>query len=341
MERSWRVAVVGATGLVGRDVLAALAEAGHPDTQVTALASERSVGVEAVYGHTTLEVEAASAESLRGHELVVLAVPAEVARTLAPEAQKSGAWVVDTSRAFLSDLSVPLAAQGFRGDGLERPFNGRVVRVPGPVALGLLRTVEPLRAAFGVTEARVTALLGAASAGARGLTELEQTTAQLLGGRELEPTHFPHRLAFNLVPQVGPFSEASGGTLEELSWRAEVTLLWGPGAPPVDGTAVLVPVFHGALLALHVALAKAATPAEVREQLGAVQGLKLLDVPAERVYPMPMLVAADPAILVGRVRASAGRANALELVVAVDGPAVVARAALEAGERLMVRSLTN
>jgi len=340
MDRNWRVAVVGATGLVGRGVLAALADAGHPDTQVTALASERSAGVEAAYGHTSLEVEAVSVGALRGQDLVVLAVPAEVARPLAPEAQKAGAWVVDTSRAFLSDLSVPLVAEGLRGDGLERPFAGRVVRVPGPVALGLLRTLEPLRAAYGVTEAHVTALLGAASAGARGLTELEQTTAQLLSGRELEPTHFPHRLAFNLVPQAGPFSEASGGTLEELSWRADVTLLWGPGAPPVDGTAILVPVFHGALLALHLRLGKAATPDEVRARLREVS-LKLLDSPAERIYPMPMLVSSDAAIQVGRVRASAGRSDVLELVVAVDGPALVASAALAAGERLVARSLTN
>jgi aspartate-semialdehyde dehydrogenase len=341
MERTWRVAVVGASGLVGREVLAALADAGHPEAQVTALASERSVGVEAAYGHTTLEIEAASPDALRGHQLVILAAPAEVARTLAPEAQKAGAWVVDTSRAFLSDLSVPLAAEGFPGDGLERPFTGRVVRVPGPVALGLLRTVEPLRAAYGVTGAQVTALLGAATAGARGLTELEESTAQILSGRELEPTHFPHRLAFNLVPQVGPFSETSGGTLEELSWRAEATLLWGAGAPPLDGTAVLVPIFHAALLALHVRLGRAATPAEVRERLRQAPGLKLLDAPGEKVYPMPMLVSADPAILVGRVRASAGRPDALELVAALDGPAVVGRAALAAGERLLLRSLTN
>jgi aspartate-semialdehyde dehydrogenase len=341
MDRSWRVAVVGATGLVGRAVLAGLAEAGHPAAQVTALASERSVGVEVDYADTSLEVEATSPEAFRAHALVVLAVPAEVSRTLAPEAQKAGAWVVDTSRAFLSDLSVPLAAPGFAGDGLERPFSGRVARVPGPVALGLLRTVEPLRAAFGVTQAQVTALLGAASLGVRGLAELEQTTAQLLSGRELEPTHFPHRLAFNLVPQVGPFSEASGGTLEELSWRAEATLLWGTGTPLLDGTAVLVPVFHGALLALHVRLGRAASPAEARERLRQASGLKLLDVPAEHVYPMPMLVTADPAILVGRVRASAGRADALELVAALDGPGVVARAALSAGERLVARSLTN
>ena len=341
MDSTWRIAVVGATGLVGREVLAALAEANHPETAVTALASERSVGVEAPYGHTTLEVEAATAEALRGHALVVFAAPAEVARALAPEAQKAGAWVVDTSRAFLSDLSVPLAAPGFRGDGLLRPFPGRVARVPGPVALGLLRTVEQLRAGYGVMETHVTALLGASSSGARGLTELEQTTAQLLSGRELEPTHFPHRLAFNLVPQVGPFSEASGGTLEELSWRAEVTLLWGPGAPPVDGTAVLVPIFHGTLLALQVRLGKAASPADVRERLRAAVGLKLLDASSERVYPMPMLASSDASILVGRVRASAGRPDVLELVVALDGPALVGRAALEAGEQLMVRSLAH
>jgi aspartate-semialdehyde dehydrogenase len=341
MQRDWRVAVVGATGLVGRGVLAALAEAGHPDTQVTALASERSAGQEASYGDTTLEVEATSADSFRGHALVVLAVPADAARTLASAAQRAGAWVVDTSRAFLADVSVPLAEEGLRGDGLLRPFPGRVVRVPGPVALGLLRTLEPLRTKYGVTEAHVTALLGAASAGARGLSELEQTTAQLLSGRELEPTHFPHRLAFNLVPQAGPFSEASGGTLEELSWRADVTLLFGPGAPPVDGTAVLVPVFHGALLTLQLRLGKPATPEEVRALLREAKGVKVLDTPADRVYPMPMLVSADASILVGRVRASAGRADVLELVVAVDGPAVVAAAALAAGERLVARALTN
>ena len=140
---------------------------------------------------------------------------------------------------------------------------------------------------------------------------------------------------------MGPFSEASGSTLEELSWRAEATLLWGAGAPALDGTAVLVPVFHGALLSLHVRLAKAATPAEARAVLSRAPGLKLLDAPAERIYPMPMLVTSDPAILVGRVRASAGRPDALELVVALDGPGVVAHAALEAGERLLARALTN
>ncbi|HXX30605.1 MAG TPA: Asd/ArgC dimerization domain-containing protein [Myxococcaceae bacterium] len=339
MDRSARVAVVGATGLVGREVLAALAEAGHPPGQVTALASERSAGEEVGYGNETLEVEAASSEALRGQALVLLAAPAEVARGLAPEAQKAGAWVVDASRAFLSDVGIPLAAPGFPGDGLERPFTGRLVRVPGPTALGVLRAVEPLRKSAPVTAVRVTALLGAASAGTRGIRELAQSTTQLLSGRVLEPTHFPHRLAFNVVPQVGPFSEASGGTLEELSWRAETTLLFGAGAPPLDGTALLVPVFHGVLVCLGITLARGLSPSEAREALRGAPGVQVLDAPGERVYPMPMLVVENPAILVGRVRAWAGRPDALELVAALDGPRVLAGALVAAGEALMARAV--
>ena len=337
MDPTSRVAVVGATGLVGREVLAALAEADHPPTHVTALASERSVGEDAAYGDTSLEVEAASADALRGHALVLLAAPAEVAKALAPEAQRAGAWVVDASRAFLSDLSVPLAAPGLPGDGLQRPFEGRVVRVPGPATLGILRAVEPLRKSLGVTAVRVTALLGAASGGSRGISELAQSTTQLLSGRELEPTHFPHRLAFNVVPQVGPFSEASGGTLEELSWRAETTLLFGSGAPPLDGTALLVPVFHGTLLCLNLGLARPGSPSAAREALRGAPGVKLIDAPGERVYPMPMLVAEDSNVLVGRVRAWAGQKDALELVAAFDGPRVLAGALVTAGKALLAR----
>jgi aspartate-semialdehyde dehydrogenase len=341
MDRTARVAVVGATGLVGREVLAALAEADHPPNLVTALASERSVGGEVAYGDASLEVEAASADALRGHALVLLAVPADVARLLAPEGQRAGAWVVDASRAFLSDLSVPLVAPGFAGNGLERPFDGRVARVPGPVALGILRVVEPLRQSLGVNAVRVTALLGAASAGSRGISELAQTTTQLLSGRELEPTHFPHRLAFNVVPQAGPFSEASGGTLEELSWRAEATLLFGGGAPPLDGTALLVPVFHGTLLCLNLGLARAGSPSSARETLRGAPGVKLLDAPGERVYPMPMLVAEDSSVLVGRVRAWAGRQDTLELVAALDGPRVLAGALVAAGEAVLARPVRH
>jgi aspartate-semialdehyde dehydrogenase len=341
MDRSWEVAVVGATGVVGRELVGALAQSGHPADKVRLLASERSAGEELPFGDGTLEVEVASAQTLRGVRVVLLATPADVSRTMAQQAEAAGATVVDTSRAFLSDLRTPVVFPRVPGAGLGRVPDARRFRVPGPVSQVLLTCLEPLRAAAGVREVQLTALICASGAGRQGVAELEQQTAGLLAGRELEPTHFPHRLGFNLVPQVGPFSEGSGSTLEELSWRAETGLLWGRGAPVLDGTAVWVPTFYGDLVVMQVRLGRAMPPAEARHLLQGAPGLKVLDAPAERVYPMPMLVTADDAIHVGRIRAFAGTPEALELVAAIDNAGATARLCLEVAERVTAPPVTN
>lgn len=249
--------------------------------------------------------------------------------------------MVDTSRAFLSDLKTPVVFPRVPGAGLGRVPGARRFRVPGPVSQVLLGCLEPLRAAAGLREVHCSALVSASGAGREGVTELEQQTASLLSSRELEPAHFPHRLGFNLIPQVGPFSEGSGSTLEELSWRAETGLLWGRAAPALDGTAVWVPTFHGDLVLMQVRLGRAVTPVEARQLLQAAPGLKVLDVPAERVYPMPMLVTADDAIHVGRIRSFAGAPDALELVAAIDNAGATARLCLEVAELVTRAPVTN
>jgi len=332
MDRSAEVAVVGATGVVGRELVGALALSGHPAERVRLLASERSAGEELPFGDRSLEVEVATAESLRGARLAFLATPADVSRTLAQVAESVGALVVDASRAFLSDLRTPLVFPRVPGAGLGRVPGARRFRVPGPVSQALLTCLEPLRAAAGVREVQCTAFLSASAGGRQGVAELEQQTASLLAARELEPVQFPHRLGFNLVPQVGPFSEGSGSTLEELAWRAETGLLWGRGAPALDGTAVWVPVFYGHLISMHVRAGRPVGPDEARELLRSAPGLKVLDTPADRVYPMPMLVTADEAIHVGRIRAFAGSPDALALLAAVDNAGATARLCLEVAE---------
>ena len=341
MDPSWEVAVVGATGVVGREVVGALAQSGHPTARVRLLASERSAGEELPFGDETLEAETAKAETLRGARVVFLATPADVSRTLAQVAEAGGATVVDTSRAFVSDLRTPVVFPRVPGAGLGRVPDARRFRVPGPVSQVILGCLEPLRAAAGLREVQVSALISASGAGRQGVTELEQQTAGLLAGRELEATHFPHRLGFNLVPQVGPFSEGSGSTLEELSWRAETGLLWGRSAPALDGTAVWVPSFYGDLVLMQVRPGRPVTPAEARQLLQAAPGLKVLDTPAERIYPMPMLVTADDAIHVGRIRSFAGSAEVLELVAAIDNAGATARLCLEVAELVTRPPVTN
>ncbi|MFZ5468948.1 MAG: aspartate-semialdehyde dehydrogenase [Myxococcota bacterium] len=327
-----QVCVVGATGVVGREVLTALRDAGVPSEQVTALASERSEGTEVEFGDDTLEVEKASAESFRGAGLALFATPAEVSRTLAPAAQAAGAWAVDASAAFRIDSKVPLLLAGFN-DSAPMPAAGRVVGTPSAAVSALVLALEPLRHAFGLADVHVTGMLGASSMGKAGIDELARQTADLLSGRELEARAFPQRLAFNLVPHVGDFD--GPWSAEERNWSAECARLWKNGeAPPVRATALFAPVFYGAYLSVAVRLDKRATLEEVRSVWKAARALKLLDVPAERVYPMPMLVTADPTVHVGRARVEN---DWLYFIAAVDNAGRAAHNLVQIGQALLAK----
>ncbi len=313
-------AVVGATGVVGREILNALQEHGVPGENVTALGSERSEAEEIDYADETLPVEKVESDSFRGVNVVFLATPLDVSRKLAPQAQAAGAWVVDVSPAFRTDPNVPLVLPALNRDVLKSPFKGRVVATPSPVTAALVTVLEPLRAAFGIERAFVTGLIGASSAGRRGVSELERQIGALMSGREGEPAIFPHRLGFNLIPQVGDFVPGDPFTGEERAWQVEALRLWGnrPGVPAIGGTAIQVPTFFGHGLSIAVQLTSPAHADRVRDALDKDPGLKVLDQPGEKVYPMPMLVTADPTVHVGRIRQAPGEGNWFELFAVVD-----------------------
>ena len=336
MNENLRIAVVGATGVVGTEVLSTLLLRDFPAEQLTVLGSARSEGEELAYGEETLEVEPVSAETLRGQGLVLLATPADASRTLAPLAQAAGAWVVDVSSAFRADGSVPLVLPGFNSEALAS-FKGRIVSLPSAVTTAVAMLVEPLRQAFGVAQVQVTAMMGVSSSGQRGLKELEQQTSALLSGREPEAHVFPHRVGFNLVPQVGAFMANSPWTEEEAGWTLECARLFASKGevPVVAGTAVQVPTFFGHGLSLQVRLKKPAPVDQARAALKDSPALKVLDSPGEKVYPMPSLVTADPTIHVGRLRSFPQAPEWLTLFAAVDNAGRGAALNLvEAGLRL-------
>ncbi|MHB8875804.1 MAG: aspartate-semialdehyde dehydrogenase [Myxococcaceae bacterium] len=334
MDPKISIAVVGASGVVGREVLAALAERGVAPEQLTLFASPRSEGEEVDYAEETLPLEKAAPDAFRGVSLALFCAPAEVAKALAPAAQAAGAWVVDTSAAFRGSDTVPLVLPAVNAAVLRAPFRGRIVCCPSAATAGLVTALEPLRQGFGLVEAQFTALLGASDRGLGGVKELEQQTAALLSGRDVEAARFPHRLAFNLIPQVGEFD--GEWTFEERSWRTEAARLWsGPGAPEITGTAVQVPTFFGCCLSVVVKLARPATSEALRASLKAAKGVKLLDAPGEKVYPMPMLCTADPSVHVGRVRMLPGNTDRAALFIAIDNAGRgAAMNAVEIGELL-------
>jgi aspartate-semialdehyde dehydrogenase len=341
MNENVRIAVVGATGVVGREVLSALLDQGVSSERLTVLASDRSEAVELEYGEDTLEVEKATPDSFRGVSLALLATPASASRTLAPVAQAAGAWVVDASSAFRADGNVPLVLPTFNPEVLGATFKGRIVSLPSAVSSALVSIVAPLQKAFGVVRAQVTAMMGASAAGVAGVGELEKQTAGLLSGREPEAHAFPQRIGFNLVPQVGAFMANSPWTEEEAGWTLEAARLFGArGETPVlAGTAVQVPTFYGHGLSLHVQLKTPAPVEQYRAALKTSPALKVLDAPAEKVYPMPMLIAGDPTVHVGRLRTFPQAPEWLTLFAVVDNAGRGGALNLvEAGLRLLQRS---
>lgn len=341
MNTRARIAVVGATGVVGRGVLGALEQLEYPPDCITVLASERSEGTEVEFGDEALEVEKATADSFRGVKLALFATPPDVSRTLCVAAQAAGAWAVDASAAFRDDPQVPLVLPALNLSALRAPFRGRIVRCPSPVTTALVTALEPLRRAFGVRQVVVTALQGASTVGEAGIRELEAQTAALLSGREPEAGPFPHRLAFNLIPQVGSVRSPGAWTDEEEGWRAETQRLWAgqPDAPHVSGTAIFVPIFFGHTLSIAAKLGARADLEQIRATLQAAPGLKLLDAPAERVYPMPMLATADSAVHVGRLRTLPEDPETLLLLATIDNAGRGAALNLaEVGQALLERT---
>ena len=324
------IGIVGATGLVGAQMLEALASDDWPAEALAVFSGESGAGGELEYAGETLHLKRATPAALQGLKVVLLAVPPDAARALALAAQQQGAWVVDCSGAFRDDLKVPLVSPGVN-DTVLAGLPSRLIALASAPTQTVTAVLAPLAQAFGLLEADITLLLGASSAGGEGLKVLERQTAALLNSRDPEVSVFPHRLAFNLVPGVGAFERGKSG--EERALEHECARVLGP-AVTFSSTALQVPVFHGVTAVVRARLQREAPEAAVREVLKQGSGLKLLDEPAQNIYPMPMLAAADDAVHVGRLRTLGPHVS---LVAAADGTLRTGRLAVTLAKALARR----
>ncbi len=312
------LAVVGATGLVGRALLEALPGSKLDLRAVKLLASQKSVGTRLEVDDDEVPVEALRDGAFRGCDVAVFCAPPEVARAWAPRAWAEGCAVIDGSAAFRADEDVPVvvpevnaaALDGFRARGIVASASGSVA--------ALAVALAPLHAAAGLERLVIASFQAVSGAGSRALHQLEREASDLMNGREPDPASaLPHRIAFNLVPQVGVFLE-DGRTTGEASLAAEARKVLGAPGLRVAATAVRVPVFYGDAAAVNVTTTRALPADEARAILRRAPGLKLIDAPAEGVYPMPMLAVNDDSVLVGRIRADPSHERGLDLFVVSD-----------------------
>ena len=315
--RPLKLAVVGATGAVGGAVLEELEDGALPLAELRLLASPRSEHRTLSFRGDELEVEPLCDKSFRSLDAAIFAAPPAVAREWAPRAFADGCLAVDASPAFRGDPEVPLVVADVNPQALAAPPTRGIVACPsGPVAV-LAPVLAPLQRFAGLERLSATVFFSASGSGREGVRQLESEVVALLNGEEPEPSDLSHRLGFNLVPQVGE-PVAGGHTSEEVGVGAELRRLLGAPELRAAATLVRVPVFYAHGVAASLRTVRRLAAEEARALLREARGVKVVDALGERVYPMPMLVVNDDAVLVGRIREDPSEERGLELFVVAD-----------------------
>ena len=312
-----RIAVVGATGAVGREMAALLAQRRFPLSELRLFASERSAGKRIPFRRRQVRIEPLTPDCFADVDIVLMAVSAELSRTWSPRAVEAGATVIDNSSAYRMDPGIPLIVPEVNGHRIPLPRRPGIIANPNCTAAILLMALKPLHDAAGLTRVIVSSYQASSGAGAEGMAELE---AQLKGwakGRKVPAKVFAHPLAFNLIPHIDSF-RADGFTGEEMKVAQETRKILELPGLPVTATCVRVPVLRAHSESVYVETSRRITAEQARRAFAAFSGLQVIDDPRLKHYPMPRDLAGKDDCAVGRIREDLHTPNALNFWVVGD-----------------------
>ena len=301
-ERHPTVAIVGATGLVGRTMLQVLIERGFPARNIRALASARSAGSTLSVGGTDLTVAEATADAFDGVDIALFSAGADQSTLLAPLAVERGSVVIDNSSAWRMDPQVPLIVSQVNGDDLA--WHKGIIANPNCSTMQLAPLLAALRDSVGLKRVIVDTYQSVSGTGLDAVEELESQVRAHVAGETVEAKVYPHQIAFNALPEIDVFLD-NGYTKEEWKVVAESRKILHLPDLPISCTAVRVPVFFAHSEAVHVETERPIDPATARELFAEVDGVVVVDDPASHSYPLAIDAAGRDEIFVGRVRADA------------------------------------
>ncbi len=308
-----RVAVVGATGVVGREMIAVLASRRFPVADLLPLASERSAGEHVEWGGADVLVEALDDDAFEGIDLALFSAGASVSERYAPLAVKAGAVVVDNTSAFRMLPEVPLVVPEINAHALVG--HRGIIANPNCSTIQMVLALAPLEAAAGVERVVVSTYQAASGAGRDAMDELRDQTIDLLNFREAKVKHFARRLAFDVIPQIDTF-QPDGRTREERKMIDEPRKIMERPDLRVAVTCVRVPVFVGHCVSLNVELRGPLPLARALEVLRAAPGLVVADRPED--FPTAADAAGQDEVFIGRVRIDDSVPHGLDLWVVAD-----------------------
>jgi aspartate-semialdehyde dehydrogenase len=311
------LAVVGATGAVGSRMLEVLAEREFPADEVRPLASARSAGKHAPFGDGELTVRELSDENIDGIDLALFSAGGGISEQWAPKFVERGAVVVDNSSFWRMHEEVPLVVAEVNPDAIES--HRGIVANPNCSTMQMVVALKPILDAAGIERLVISTYQSVSGTGQKAVEELVMQAHTLLHDKEIEPPSvYPHRIAFNVLPQVERFKDGDDYTTEERKMMAETRKILGRDDIGISATCVRVPVLVGHSESVNVQTREALSPDDCRELLAAAPGLVVVDNPADGIYPLATDVEGRDEVLVGRIRRDPSHERCLNMWIVGD-----------------------
>lgn len=315
MSASLIVAVAGATGAVGREMLKTLEQRDFQAGKVIALASQRSAGTTVPFKGAELTVQELTEKSFEGVDIAIFSAGGSTSEKFAPHAVKAGCVVIDNSSAWRMDERCPLVVPEVNAHALKK-HNG-IIANPNCSTIQMVVALQPLHKAAGIRRVVVSTYQAVSGTGQKAVDELEKQVRQMFNMQEPDVSVYPYRIAFNCLPQIDVFLD-NDYTKEEMKMVLETVKIMEDPSIRVTATTVRVPVFYGHSEALNVEFEKPLSAKEARAILSVAPGVTVLDNPAEKIYPMPIDAAGEDDVFVGRIRDDDSRPNCLNMWVVAD-----------------------
>ncbi len=330
MSRDYCVAVAGATGAVGKTMIKVLEERDFPVSEIRLLASERSEGKELLFRGQKVVVHKMDHDSFEGVDIALFSAGGSRSLEFAPSAAKAGAVVVDNSSAWRMDPEVPLVVPEVNPHAIAGYKTKGIIANPNCSTIQMVVALKPLYDYSRIKRIVVSTYQAVSGTGQKAITELEEEIRQwVIKGCGSEPGKskgwageyaykaYPHQIAFNCLPHIDVF-EDNGYTREEMKMVNETRKILEDDSIMVSATAVRVPVFFGHSEAVNIQLERSVTAEKARELLSDAPGIKVVDEPAENLYPMAIEAEGRDWTLVGRIRQDISQENGLDLWVVAD-----------------------
>ena len=330
------VAVVGATGAVGTELIACLGQRDFPLRQLRLFASARSSGRAMAYRGNALPVEALTARSLADIEIALFCAGSDISQRFVPPAVQRGTVVIDNSSAFRMDDAVPLVVPEVNAEAIDA--HRGIIANPNCVAIISVVPLWPLHRAFGIRRIIASTYQAASGAGAAAMEELRQSTRAALSGDSFRPRVLRHPYAFNLYSHDTAVDPASGANEEESKVARELRKIMRAPDLRIGVTCIRVPVLRAHAVALTVQFEHPITAAAARELLAQAPGVRIVDDIASNHFPMPIEATGQDEVLVGRIRCDSSDPSGHSLALFVAGDQLLKGAALNAvqiAERLL------